>query len=327
MAGRTGAMTTTGEGSTPGPALALLVGPTLAPGALARIRALRPDLEVVTDLNGPGLDRIRYLSAFTLPPGSFARLPGLRLVCSSGAGADALMAAPDRPPGLPVARTLDPLVASSITEYVLHRVLHEQRAVDAYARQQRERVWQRIPVPSAAETTVAILGLGHLGRHLAAALRALGYRVSGWSRGPHTLPGVACHHGEAGLQACLAGSRFVVCLLPLTPETTGLLDARRLGWMAPGAHLVNVARGGHVVAADLLAALDSGRLAGATLDVHEPEPLPADHPFWAHPKITVTPHVAARTSPAELAEQLCENIRRVEAGEPLLNPVDVDRGY
>lgn len=310
--------------------LALLVDPRLRSVVQQAVARLRPGLPMLTTLDAVDaaqLAQVRYLSAFAVPPGTFARLPGLKLVCSSGAGVDKLLAAPDLPAGVPVTRTVDPSIGASIAEYVIHMVLREQRAFGRYEVQQRERSWQRIAVATAAETTVGVLGLGSLGIELARKLALLGFRVAGWSRSAREVDGVECHSGEAGLAACLAQSRFLVCLLPLTAETTGLLDARRLALLPRGAYVINVARGAHLVPADLLALLDSGHLAGAALDVHVPEPLPADDPLWAHPLVTLTPHIAARLSPEVLAEQLCANIDRLEAGLPLLNPVDRQRGY
>ncbi|WP_326544014.1 2-hydroxyacid dehydrogenase [Pseudorhodoferax sp.] len=307
--------------------LALLVDPRLAPAVREALARRRPELPVVTALAQADPARVRYLAAFGVPPGTFARLPGLRLISSSGAGVDKLLAAPDLPAGVPVTRIVDPAIGASIAEYVVHMVLRELRAFGRYEAQQRERVWQRIDVAAAADTTVGVLGLGQLGREVAHKLRLMGFRVAGWSRSPRAVDGVAGFSGDAGLAGCLAQSQFLVCLLPLTPETTGLLDARRLALLPRGAYVINVARGANLVAADLLALLDSGHLGGAALDVHVPEPLPADDPLWAHPRVTLTPHIAAKLSPEVLAEQLCANIDRVERGLPLINEVDRRSGY
>ena len=184
-----------------------------------------------------------------------------------------------------------------------------------------------MPAPDTARRRIGILGLGELGGDAARKLLALGFPVMGWSRRPKDIPGVEGFHGEAGLAAMLARSDILICLLPLTPDTRGVLNARSLGLLPRGAFLLNAARGGHVVQEDLLAALDQGQIAGAALDVFEPEPLPADHPFWAHPKVVLTPHAASITIPRSAAPQVVENIHRARAGRPLINLVDFGAGY
>jgi glyoxylate/hydroxypyruvate reductase len=188
-------------------------------------------------------------------------------------------------------------------------------------------VWDPTCPPLARERVVAMLGMGALGTACAEALVALRFQVLGWSRSPKVVAGVECLHGEDGLEAALRRADIVVTLLPKTPETENLLDARRIGWMKPGAVILNPGRGPLIDDAALLAALDSGALGHATLDVFRIEPLPADHPFWAHPRVTVTPHIAADTRPTGAAKVLVENIRRGEAGEALLHLVERGRGY
>jgi glyoxylate/hydroxypyruvate reductase A len=255
------------------------------------------------------------------------RYPNLRLLVSMGAGVDHLLRPPGPPPGVPVARLVDERLTQGMTEWVLLNVLRFHRQDLDYRAQQAARVWRELPAPDTARRRIGILGLGALGGDAARALLALGFPVMGWSRGPKSLPGVECFHGEQGLAAMLGRSDILVCLLPLTPETRGLLDAARLALLPEGAFLLNSARGGHMVAADVLAALDRGRLAGAALDVFEPEPLPAEHPFWAHPKVVLTPHAASITIPRSAAPQVVENIHRARAGLTPLNLVDPAAGY
>ncbi|PZW41059.1 glyoxylate/hydroxypyruvate reductase A [Humitalea rosea] len=255
------------------------------------------------------------------------RYPGLRLVVSMGAGVDHLLRPPGMPPGVPVARLVDRMLTSGMTEWVLLNTLRFHRQDPAYRAQQAAAIWEELPAPATAARRIGILGLGELGTAAARALAGLGFPVSGWSRRAKTLDGIACHHGPEGFRAVLAGSDILVCLLPLTPETRGVLDAAAFAAMPRGSYLLNAARGGHVVQPDLLAALDSGHLAGAALDVTEPEPLPPEHPIWRHPGIVLTPHAASITIAASAAPQVVENLRRARAGEPLMNLVDFSAGY
>ncbi len=255
------------------------------------------------------------------------RYPKLKLIVSMGAGVDHLLRPPGPPPGIPVARLVDRLLTSAMSEWVLLNVLRFHRQDQAYRSQQAARVWDELPAPATEATRIGILGVGALGSDAAGKLGALGFCVLGWSRREKTLPGVVGFHGAAGLDAMLGQSDFLVCLLPLTPDTRGIINARTLALLPRGAFVLNAARGGHVVDAALLAALESGQVAGAALDVFEPEPLPADHAYWGHPKVVMTPHAASITIPDSVAPQVVENIRRARAGAPLLNLVDFAAGY
>ena len=255
------------------------------------------------------------------------RYPNLRLIVSMGAGVDHLLRPPGPPPGIPVARLVDRMLTTQMGEWVLLNVLRFHRQDLDYRAQQAARVWDELPAPVTASTRIGILGLGELGTHAAGLLGRLGFPVMGWTRRPKSVPGVANFHGPDGLAAMAAQANILVCLLPLTPETRGIVDARLLGLLPKGAFVINGARGGHVVDADLLAALDSGQVAGAALDVFEPEPLPPAHAYWAHPRVVMTPHAASITIPESAAPQVAENIRRARAGEPLLNLVDFTAGY
>jgi glyoxylate/hydroxypyruvate reductase A len=255
------------------------------------------------------------------------RYPNLRLIVSMGAGVDHLLAPPGPPPGVPVVRLVDARLTQAMSEWVLLNVLRFHRQDPEYRAQQAARLWRELPAPDTAARRIGVLGLGALGSDAARKLAALGFPVSGWSRRPKSLPGIVCHHGADGFAALLRRSDILVCLLPLTPATRGILDARAFALLPRGAFLLNAARGGHVVEADLLAALDSGHLAGAALDVFEPEPLPPESPFWRHPKVVITPHAASVTIPASVAPQVLENIRRAREGAPLLNLVDPAAGY
>lgn len=261
------------------------------------------------------------------PPGALAGLPRLKLVQSLWMGVDGLLADPTLPQAIPIARLIDPGMVAAMSETVLACVLDWHRFRYRYRAQQARCEWRPLPQYMAADRTVGLLGLGELGLDAAAKLRALGFNVCGWSRRPKRLEGITCFHGENGLADMLGRSGALVCLLPLTASTRGILSAGTLARLPEGACVVNLARGGHVVEADLLAALDSGRLAHAYLDVFAAEPLPADHPFWVHPAVTVTPHVAALTEPRTSLAKVVRNIERVRRGEPPEALVDVQAGY
>jgi glyoxylate/hydroxypyruvate reductase A len=261
------------------------------------------------------------------PGGSLAGLPNLKLVQSLWAGVDRLLADPTLPGDVPLARMVDPMMNDAMAQTALWAVLSLHRAFFAYALHQREHQWQPQAQHRADEIPVAVLGLGQMGTAVAQRLAVNGYPVTGWSARAHALPGVATYGGDEGLARVLAGAQIVVNLLPLTAATRGLFNASTFARMRRGASLVNLARGGHVVEADLLAALASGRLQHAVLDVFCVEPLPPGHPFWSHPQITVLPHVAALTDPRSAAAVVARNVRALRQGRPIEHLVDRTRGY
>ncbi len=261
------------------------------------------------------------------PPGLLASLPNLRAIFSLGAGVDRLLEDRSLPAHLPLCRMVDPSLTASMAEFVLLHALRYHRDLDVYEAQQRRALWRlRLPKPPSA-TRIGIMGLGELGAAAARLLVVHGFRVKGWSRTRKRIEGVESFAGSEELAPFLADLSVLVCLLPLTAETRGILNARLFARLPAGARLVNLARGAHLVEEDLVGALESGQLAHATLDVFREEPLPPTHPFWSHPRITVTPHVAAYSLPETGAELVAENWRRLQAGEPLLHVVDRARGY
>ncbi|MDA8048964.1 MAG: glyoxylate/hydroxypyruvate reductase A [Rhodospirillales bacterium] len=295
--------------------------------AWARItRAEAPDLEVrvFPDIGEP--EEIAYLAAWTIPPGLIARLPNLRAVFSVGAGVDQLDVAAI-PPALPLTRMIEPGLVSDIAGYAAMAALMLQRRIPDYLEQARSGTWHPLPAPPTAETPAGVLGLGVLGQAAAGALSRFGFPVLGWSRTPRQIPGIACCAGVDGLDTLLARSRILICLLPLTRETRGILNGTVFARLPRGAGLVNLGRGGHLEEADLLAALDSGQLSAAVLDVFETEPLPPTHPFWTHPRIIVTPHIGAVTTNEGGIAALLANIRRFECGERPEGEIDRARGY
>ena len=302
-------------------------GPSSAQRWRPLLAELLPQMEVrfLPDIGNPG--DIEYAIVWQPPDGLHASLPNLKLVCSLAAGVDHILHDPTVPVHLPVARLVDPHMAEVIAEYVAVQVQFIHRNGLIYREQQHRRQWQEHRQPDAGTRIVGLLGLGRLGRAAAERLRLLGFPLIGWSRTQKTIDGMECLSGEGGLDTVLRRSDILVCLLPLTAETVDILDQSAFERMKPGSALVNCARGAHVADDDLLAALDRDHLSGAVLDVFRTEPLPSEHPFWSHPKIVLTPHVAAYTNPGTAAQIITENIRRAEAGQPLLDLVDRAVGY
>lgn len=272
-------------------------------------------------------EAIRYALVWRQPPRSLAQLPNLKAILVLGAGVDSVLSDPELPADVPVVRLVDAGLPGPMAEYALYAVLHFQRRMADYFEQQRAAIWQRRDELLARQWPVGVMGLGVIGATVARRIALQGFPVVGWSRSGKAVEGVEVFAGSAGFEAFLARSRVLVNVLPLTPQTRGILSASTFAAMPRGSYVVNIGRGGHVTDADLIAALDSGQLAGAMLDVFEQEPLIATHPFWRHPKVIVTPHAAAPTLASESEAQVIDNIRRLERGEPPLGLVDRDKGY
>ena len=297
--------------------------------------ALRPhargrELRVWPDAIG-NPDDIAYACVWLPPHGLLAKFRNLKAIINLGAGVDHLLADPDLPE-VPLARVAHPDLTRRVTEYVVLHVMMHHRRQRIYDAQQRERVWRVHDQPAASEVAVGVMGLGVIGQDVAAALGRIGFSVAGWSRTPKTIAGVEAFHGEAGLDAFLERTEILVCLLPRTRSTEGILNLalfRKLkrDGAAGGAFLINAGRGPLQVDADIVTALDDGTLAGCTLDVFPQEPLPPESPLWLHPKATVTPHNAGDISPRVFAAHVIAQIERFERGLPLDNAVDRAQGY
>ena len=270
---------------------------------------------------------IRYLLTWQPPARLYRNLPELRAIFSLGAGVDHLFEN-DPPPGdIPIIRLRDAGMAEQMSEYALWAVIGHHRHMHVYRRRQQERRWAPLPARPAAKIRVLILGLGVLGEAVANTVRAQGYSVSGWARRPREIAGIDCLHGQAALETALGQTDVLINLLPLTAETRGMIASALFARLKPGACFVNIARGAHVVERDLLQALDSGVVDHAVLDVFAEEPLPEQHPFWTHPGITVTPHIAAQTLTGPSARQIAENIALLEAGGTPEGLVSREQGY
>ena len=298
--------------------------------ALLRAHAGGRDVRVWPDAAGDPSD-IAYACVWLPPPGLLARFPNLKAIFNLGAGTDWLLADPELP-DVPIARVVHPDLTGRLVEYVVLHVLMHHRRQRLYDRQQRERIWQVHAQPAASEVMVGVMGLGAIGAAAAQALARLGFRVAGWSRTAKAVDGIEAFHGAEQLDAFLAHSEILVCLLTFTPQTAGILNTQlfrklKRNGAAGGAFLINAGRGGLQVDADILSALDDGTLAGATLDVFPQEPLPPSNPFWSHPKVTLTPHNAGDIAPHAYVRELVAQIERCERGLPLANLVDRKRGY
>jgi glyoxylate/hydroxypyruvate reductase len=283
------------------------------------------EIRVWPEIGDPA--EIDYALVWRPATGLLASLPNLKLILSLGAGIDHILVDPLLPPAVPIVRLVDPYLIAAMSEYVVLQVLRLHRQDLDYQAQQQAAIWRELPQKNAGERPVGILGFGEIGQDAARKLKSLGFPVSGWTRRPQQVAGFPTYPGMAELPRLLAGSEILVCLLPLTGETQGILCARTFGRLPRGAGLVNAGRGGHLVEADLIPALASGRLSAAALDVFRDEPLPPAHPFWQHPRILITPHIAGITNPVTAAPIVLDNIRRCEEGRPLLHRVDPARGY
>ncbi|MDP3760466.1 MAG: glyoxylate/hydroxypyruvate reductase A [Ramlibacter sp.] len=285
-----------------------------------------PDLDFRIWPHAGDLKEVEYLIAWQAPPEFLTELPNLKVLFSSGAGIDHvdLSAVPAH---IPLVRMVEPGIINGMVEYVSLAVLALHRDFFDYVAQKAAGVWNPLEVPPASARTIGVMGMGSLGCAVLERLAAFGFRLRGWNRSPRAMDGVEIFAGADQLQPFLEGCDVLVCLLPLTPATHGILDREVFSVLPKGAALINVGRGPHLVDADLLAALDSGHLSHAVLDVTDPEPLPSGHPFWAHPRVFVTPHVASMTQPETAAPILLENIRRHQRGEALQGRIDPARGY
>jgi glyoxylate/hydroxypyruvate reductase len=289
-----------------------------------RDEAPQIDFRIWPDIGDPL--RVLYLAAWEPPRDISSRFPNLKLLFSTGAGVDQFDLAA-LPPELSVVRMIEPGIVGGMIEYVTHAVLDLHRDMPAYRRAQQRRQWQPLPVKTAGERRVGVLGLGSLGRAVLAQLRAFGFDCAGWSRSRYAFDDVQCFAGESELSRFLQRTQILVCLLPLTAQTRGFLNAELFARLPHGAALVHVGRGTQLVVPDLVAALDSGRIAEAVLDVTDPEPLPPEHPLWAHERVRITPHIASVTQPATAARAILDNLQRFARGEALVGLVDRQRGY
>lgn len=270
---------------------------------------------------------VEYAITLKPEPNSLSGYPNLKAIFATSAGVDHFIEDKTLPAEVPLCRLTNAELSARMSEYVLLHILRMHRHLDEYRALQSEKKWSPIQQSAASDATVGIMGLGALGLDSARKLKAVGFNVQGWSQTQKDEEGVQSYFGDDQLISFLNTSDYLVCFLPLTDKTRGILNAKTLSKLPEGALIINVGRGACLVEADLIAALDGGKLKGAVLDVFETEPLPVDHPLWVHPKVTITPHVSTVTHPRMLGPYICENIARMENGKPPLNVIDRTNGY
>ncbi|WP_276497176.1 2-hydroxyacid dehydrogenase [Pontibacter litorisediminis] len=287
----------------------------------------RPDLDLRVYPEDHPREEITFALAWGHPPGVLQEYPNLICVSSLGAGVDHILKDPDIPEQAQVVRIKDENLTSDMANFTMALVLNHLRNLHQHKAAESTQTWQPLKYKRNEEVTVGVMGIGALGLAVAQRLNSIGLRVTGWANSSKQLENIQVHAGPEELDAFLATAEVLICLLPLTPETANILNKENLLKLPQGAYVINVARGEHLVEEDLLELLDNGHLSGASLDVFREEPLPEGHPFWSHPKINVTPHIASVTNPASAVGLILENYDRLQNGEPLLNLVSRTKGY
>jgi glyoxylate/hydroxypyruvate reductase A len=286
-----------------------------------------PQIPVYDYLEDHPREAIKMALVWKHPKGTIVGYPNLECIASSGAGVDFLFEDPQLPSHIPITRVVDEYLAKDMSEHVIALILAQLKNLYHYKVDQGNTIWKPIAYKRIADITVGIMGLGALGSVLAKDMVRFGFKVQGWSASEKIIKGVKSFAGSRAQAEFLHSTQILVCLLPLTPGTTGILNAELIKQLPKGAHIINVARGGHLVDEDLIQMLDKGHLAGACLDVYHQEPLPTDHPFWEHSKVHMTPHYASVSDTNSVVPQIIENYRRLVSGEALLNRVSDTKKY
>ncbi len=286
-----------------------------------------PNLEVYSYLEDHPKEAIDMALVWKHPNGALTDYPNLKCIASNGAGVDFIFKDPDAPKDLPITRVVDDKLAQDMSEHVLAVILTHLKNLDRHKINQMKGIWKPMQYRRISDFTVGIMGLGALGKVLAEDLVRFGFKVQGWANSEKSIDHMTCFVGEEGFSSFLASTEILVCLLPLTERTTGILNKNIFQKLPKDAFVINVARGGHLVDSDLVEMLDNGHLSGAGLDVYHEEPLPIEHPFWLHSKVHMTPHYASVSDSGSVVPQILENYRRLKANEPLMNSVLTNRGY
>ena len=294
---------------------------------IAELQKIMPNIDLRVFPDCGKLADVEIALAWQPPLGALQKFPNLKLIISLGAGINHLVRDPNLPQNISIVRLVSPAQTLQMAEYVNLAVLFFQRRLLDYQQLQKAQQWEYLSISNAKSFTVGIMGLGAFGSTVAKRLRDNGFSVRGWSRTPQEITGIECFDGQEQFRLFLSECRVLVCLLPLTSATKNILNRDTFSALPQGAYLVNAGRGKHLVEADLLSALDSGKIAGAFLDAFSSEPLPKDHPFWLHSQIIVTPHIAAAGQPSDLAHQIVEIMIKFKQSQPLPNLVDLKQGY
>ncbi len=291
------------------------------------LEAISPSTKIYSYLEEHPKEKITMAVVWKHPEGVLQHYPNLKCIASAGAGVDFIFDDPDLPKNIAVTRVVDPLLVSDMSEFVIALVFNHLKNLGTYKADQINNDWNPTAYKPINDATIGIMGMGKLGIYTARDLRQFGFRVQGWANSPKQLDGIKTFVGSKELSVFLKNTSILVCLLPLTMETTGILNRTLFQQLPKEAFIINVARGAHLVDADLLEQLDKGHLSGASLDVFHNEPLPKEHPFWNHPKVHITPHIASVSHPGSVVPQIMENYTRLQTGQPLLNRVDILKGY
>lgn len=286
-----------------------------------------PQLDVRIYPDEGNLEEIEFVLVWKHPKGILNRYPKLKAISSLGAGVDHLFSDPELPNDVPIVRIVDPELAQAMSEFVIGLIFNHIRSLCKYTHLQKQNLWKSEPFRIARNVQVGIMGMGILGQDLARKLAHIGFKVSGWAQSPKKLDQILLYKGQDEFDTFLSESDILVCLLPLTDKTKNILNKELFLKLPDLAFIINVARGEHLVESDLIEMIDQGKIAGASLDVFRKEPLPHDHPFWGHPKINITPHIASITNPVSVAPQIIENYKRAKFGQTLLNQVSIKSGY
>jgi glyoxylate/hydroxypyruvate reductase len=291
------------------------------------LKERRPDLDVHIHPEVRNKDEIEFALTWRHPVGAFKEYPNLKCIASMGAGVDHILRDPNLPENTVITKLEDENLTSDMGAFVVAVVMNHVRGLSAYKILEANQNWNKQPYLTIADTTIGIMGMGILGSYAAEQLHKLGFKVNGWARSEKDIKNIHVYVGEQGLDNFLLKSDILICLLPLTEDTENILNKEVLKKLPKNAFVINVARGQHLVEQDLIEMIDSGHLSGASLDVFREEPLPADHPFWGHPKINITPHIASVTDPASAVSQILDNYDKLRKNEPLKNIVSTELGY
>ena len=293
----------------------------------AAIEKKNPAVEVEVYPEVKSKEAIEYALVWNHPPGVFKQFPNIKVIASMGAGVDHILRDPELPENAKITRVVDKQLTEDMADFVLTLVLNHLRNINLHQENEQNREWKPEAYQRIADVKVGILGMRELGSTAGKKLSDNGFTVRGWAQSRKEIKNIKIYAGQEELDAFLAESDILVCLLPLTPETENILNSTLFKKLPNNAFIINVARGKHLVEEDLLVAIDKGHLSGAALDVFREEPLPAEHLFWAHPKVQVTPHVASVTNPSSVVFQVLENYKRMKNGEDLENVVNKEKGY